>query len=133
MDKNYDFSCYVIKYGVESINGLIYLKDFLKDSHNILVPLVWNHQHWKPESVLGSAMLECRKDGIYMYGYLNNPECNELVKQLIIEKEVWISPFVTGVKYKGKNIVGGTIREVSLVIERIDPLDCYRPVLKGER
>lgn len=129
--ENCDFSCWVIKYERKTINDLTYKKDCLK-AGNTIVPLLWNHTHFSPGAVLGRALLEHRDDGVYVYGYFNDSERWQLAKRLCQNEVMWISPFVTGVKYKGKNVVHGRISEVSLVFCRTDPDDDYRVIVKED-
>ena len=129
-----DFSCWVLKYDGRSIYGRIYQKDSLKNNDNILVPLCWDHIHYDPSSILGSALLEDRGDGIYVYCWLNNEDKKEDVMNLIRGKgTVSISPFVNSIKYDGHIITSGTIREVSLVVSRIDDNELYYPVINKEK
>lgn len=128
--ENYDFSCWVIKYNYISVNNFIYQKDCLKFEGEYIVPLVWNYQNWKPDSVLGTALLEHRDDGVYAYCKFNDSESGKLAKQVLIDNNIWLGPYVTGVKIKNKYVTHGVIRSVSLILDRVDPDDCYRPVLK---
>ena len=136
MNDKYDFSCWVIKYNRISINGKSYQKDSLKNNDGMTtVPLLWNHDHSGSASVLGRALLENRDDGIYVYCTLFDGPCRETVMELLQDKGLLsISPFITQVAYIGDYIVHGFIREVSLVLERVDPDESYYPVLtKGEK
>lgn len=129
--EDYDFSCWVIKYGCVSIMGKIYKKDSLKSSDGIRVPLIWNHIHEDPVMVLGHAFLENRDEGIYVYGKLTNESNKELIKQIIRDRgKVSMSPYINRVKCDGKYITDGLIREVSFVEARVDPDESYYPVLK---
>lgn len=128
--ENYDFSCWVIKYNYISVNNFIYQKDCLKFEGEYIVPLVWNYQNWKPDSVLGTALLEHRDDGVYAYCKFNDSESGKLAKQVLIDNNIWLGPYVTGVKIKNKYVTHGVIRSVSLILDRVDQDDCYRPVLK---
>lgn len=131
MFKDYDFSCWVIKYGTTSINGSTYRKDSLKDNDGILVPLCWNHQHYDVNSILGHAWLEHREEGIYVYCKLLDKPEKAVVAELIRDRgSVSISPCINRVKKVGKYITGGFIREVSLVPVRIDPDEAYYPVIR---
>lgn len=128
---NCDFEGWVIKYGVKSINGRIYQKDsILCDAKTKIVPLVWSHRHCDPEDMLGYALIENRDEGIYTYCKLI--ECierSDIVRQLINTRgSVSFSPFITQAKFDGDYIVGGNIREVSLVLTRVDPDEAYYPV-----
>lgn len=136
MMDTYDFSCWVIKYDRVSVRGLIYQKDSLKNNDNIVVPLCWNHDHYSSNNVLGSVLLEHREgEGIYAYCTLwdNRPIFKENVIKLLRDKgSVALSPFISRVKYDKNYVTSGVIQEVSLVPERIDPDECYYPVLKEE-
>lgn len=120
---HYNFSCYVVKYGRESINGLIYQKDSLKSCDGVKVPLLWNHTHNDNSAILGSAFLKNLDDGVYAYGIIRDGFDKGLLESL------YISPFVKNVKYDKKYITHGEIGEVSLVCDRVDPDNSYRPVM----
>lgn len=131
--EHYDFSCWVIKYGCISILGKTYQKDSLKSSDGLIVPLLWQHQHNDPMLVLGHALLENRDEGIYAYCTLSDNPTNEITIQLIRDRgSVSLSPFITQVKTDEKSITHGMIREVSLVLARIDPDESYYPVMKSD-
>lgn len=128
--KHYDFGCWVIKYDCVSILGKRYRKDSLNNNDGVVVPLLWNHEHSDPTSVLGLALLENRGDGIYVYCTLFDTPHRKTVEELLQNKGLLsISPFITGVDYLGDYIVNGFIREVSLVRERVDPDESYYPIL----
>lgn len=129
--ENYDFSCWVIKYGRKSVDNLIYQKDCLKFEGKLMVPLVWNYQNWTPDSVLGMAILEHRDEGVYAYCKFNESENGTVAKQLIEVDTLWLGPYVTRVKIDNGYVTQGLIRSVSLIIDRVDPDDCYKPVLRN--
>lgn len=132
-ETNYDFSCWVIKYDGTKIYGRVYQKDSLKNEDNMIVPLLWNHIHDDPSMVLGSAILKHRDDGIYAYCTLHDIPVKEDAIKLIKDRgSVALSPFVNQLKYDGNIITHGIIREVSLVLERVDQNELYYPVLKEE-
>lgn len=80
---NYDFSCWVVKYDPVRIPGRIYQKDSLKFMDGKTVPLLWSHDHENMDSVLGTALLENRDEGIYMYGALCDTPYKEMIIQMI--------------------------------------------------
>lgn len=95
MREHYDFSCWVIKYNQPSINGRIYREDSLICNDGMIVPLLWNHQHNSPDSVLGSALLEKRDAGIYAYCTFFNNSNKEIAASLILDRgSVSLSPYV---------------------------------------
>lgn len=129
--EHYDFSCWVVKYGCISINGKTYRKDSLSNSDGRLVPLLWCHNHSDPEFVIGCALLENRKDGIFAYGIVNDTPYKEVIVEAIRNRgSLSISPFITHVKTDEKSILHGVIQEVSLVLSRVDPDESYHPVLR---
>lgn len=129
--KNYDFSCYVVKYDTVSINRKRYQKDSLAINNGKVVPLLWNHNHFDPTSVLGWALLENRDDGLYTYCKLIDSENAKIAKEFIRDKGfVSVSPYVANVAYLGNYIVCGSIKEVSLVYDRVDRDEAYYPELR---
>lgn len=131
---DYDFSCWVVKYDGSRVHGRIYQKDSLKNNDNIFVPLCWNHNHFDSNNVLGTALLEHRDgDGVYAYCRLNDgPYLENIIKLLKDRGMLALSPFVNQIKYNGNIIMCGSIREVSLVPERVDKNELYYPVLKED-
>ena len=131
--EKYDFSCCVISYGRKSSNNRIYKNNCLKDNDGVIVPLIWNHHHNDLESILGTASLENRDEGIYAYCTLYNIPIKEIVVQMIQDRgSVSLSPFITHVEYDTKYITHGMIKEVSLVSARIDQDEIYYPVMGQE-
>lgn len=130
MIQDYDFSCYVIKFEKVSINRRKYKKDSIQNENHSTVPLINNHQHFDPGSVVGRAVLEMRDDGIFVYGTLTDTPYKKVIIDLINDGELYLSPFINKVKMDSEYITNGIISEVSLVLARIDPDDCYKPILK---
>lgn len=131
--EKYDFSCWVIKYGRVSINEKTYQKDSLKNSDDTIVPLCWNHDHYRPDSVLGNVLLENRDEGIYAYCALHDISIKEDVIRILQDRgSVSLSPFINKVKIEGNYITSGIIREVSLVLARVDPDEAYYPIMREE-
>ena len=129
-NENHDFGCWVIKYDHSNHNGRYYREGSLKDNDGSIVPLVWNHEHDKPDMVLGHALLNHSKNGIYTYGTLTGPNV-EITKELLRDRgSVSLSPYIVKYEIEDNQIVGGIIREVSLVPVRIDQNEIYYPVLK---
>jgi uncharacterized protein (UPF0297 family) len=86
------------------------------------VPLVWQHLHSEPANVLGHTELENREEGVYVYAYLNDSEEAVKAKELIMHKDIKsLSIFANQLVEKAKNVLHGTIREVSLVLSGANP------------
>lgn len=131
MKEHFDFSCWVIKYSISSVRGMTYQRDSLKSSDGAIVPLLWNHNHVDSESLMGHALLEHREDGVYAYCTVNEFPVKEYVTQLIRDKgSVSLSPYITQAKFNEKLISHGIIKEVSLVLARVDPDEAYYPTMK---
>lgn len=125
--KHCNFTAWVIKYGTSSINGRTYKKGSFGTAHGMIVRM---HDRTNPDAVLGYALLENRYEGIYAYCKLTDMHLfkNEVETLINTKGSVALSPFITQVKFDDEYIVGGIIREVSLVLARIDPDEAYYPV-----
>ena len=117
-----DFSGYATKAGLTCSDGRVIMPDAFKGNHGQTVPLVWSHDRSKPDNVLGHVKLDNRDDGVYAFAYFNETPQGVVSKQLVEHKDiVSLSIFATNVIEKGKNVVHGVIREVSLVMSGANP------------
>lgn len=118
----FDCSGYATKSNVKCSDGRVIMKDAFKEYDGRTVPLVWNHQHDDPLSVLGHAMLENRDDGLYAYCKFNNTESGRSAKILVESGDVSaLSIYANQLKQRGANVLHGAIREVSLVLAGANP------------
>ena len=84
--------------------------------------MVWNHQHNDPNNVLGHALLENRKEGVYAYCTFNKNESGQTAKELVDNGDVTaLSIYANRLKQQGGNVLHGAIREVSLVLAGANP------------
>ena len=122
-DKNkYDFSGYATKVGLKCSDGRTILQDAFQDSDGKTVPLVWQHLHNDPSNILGHARLENRKDGVYAYCSLNGSPAAQDAKEAVKHGDISaLSIYANSLIEKGKNVIHGAIREVSLVIAGANP------------
>ena len=99
------------------------MEDAFKDNDGQVVPLVWNHQHNDPLNVLGHALLENRKGGMYSYCTFNDTESGQAAKQLVEHGDVKaLSIYANQLKQQPNgNVFHGAIREVSLVLAGANP------------
>lgn len=131
MNTDYNFSGWIIKYGKNSINGLIYKQDSLLSNDGKIVPLLWNHQHQHSNCVFGRAYIEHREEGVYVYCTLFDTPYSKFVEEMVRDgNAVYLSMYITRVKYSEKFITQGCIQEISLTPMRIDPDGDYRPMWK---
>jgi hypothetical protein len=79
-------------------------------------------QHDEPENVLGHAILENRKDGVYGYGFFNDTGQAKHAKTLVEHKDITsLSIYANQLTEKAKQVLHGFIREVSLVLSGANP------------
>ena len=122
MGKNYDFSGYATRNDLLCSDGRTIRRNAFRDNDGKTVPLVWNHQHNDPDNVLGHALLENREDGVYAYCEFNDTESGQQAKKLVQHGDVRsLSIYANKLKQVGKDVVHGTIRELSLVLAGANP------------
>lgn len=117
-----DFEGYVTKNDIRCMDGRIIRKDAFKENDRMTVPLVWQHRHDSPENVLGHMELENREDGVYGYGFFNNTEIANTAKELVNNRDIRnMSIYANHLVEKDKNVLHGSIKEVSLVLAGANP------------
>ncbi len=123
MDLKYDFSGWATRNDLVCADGRTIRKDAFKHCDGHSVPLVWNHQHNDPANILGHALLENRKDGVYAYGFFNSTESGQAAKALVQHGDVEsLSIYANGLRQtSGKDVMHGDIRELSLVVAGANP------------
>ena len=120
--QKYDFSGYATKVGLKCSDGRTIMQDAFADADGKVVPLVYQHMHNDPKNILGHAVLENRKDGVYAYCSLNDTESGKTAKALVKHGDITaLSIYANSLVEKGKNVVHGIIREVSIVIAGANP------------
>lgn len=118
----YDFSGWATKNNLKCSDGRTIMKDAFKHNDGARVPLVWNHQHNKPDEVLGHADLENRPEGVYAYCSFNDSEAGKTAKLLVQHGDVnALSIYANGLKQQMGNVIHGNIRELSLVLAGANP------------
>lgn len=120
--KQFDFSGWATRNNLKCSDGRTIMKDAFKDNDGQVVPLVWNHQHNDSLNVLGHALLENRKDGVYAYCTFNDTDAGRNAKLLVEHGDVSaLSIYANQLKQMGANVLHGAIREVSLVLAGANP------------
>lgn len=113
----YDFGGWATKNDLRCSDGRIIRRDAFKDNDGQTVPLVWNHQHNEVNNVLGHAVLENRKEGVYAYCSFNETEQGLIAKDLVRHGDIKaLSIYANQLKQQGPDVIHGMIREVSLVL-----------------
>ena len=120
--KKFDFSGYATRVDLKCSDGAIIREDAFKHQNGETVPLVWQHLHNGPENILGHAMLEHRKDGVYAYASFNDSEQGRNAKELVRHGDVKaLSIYANKLVRRGVDVLHGAIREVSLVLSGANP------------
>lgn len=129
---NYDFSGWATKANVKCSDGRTISPDAFKHNDGATVPLVWNHQHYDPNEILGHAVLEHREgEGIYAYGKFNDTESGQTAKLLVQHGDInGLSIFANQLKENLKYVIHGNIRELSLVLATANPEAYIENVIK---
>ena len=129
--KNYDFAGWATRNDIVCSDGRIIRRDAFKDNDGQKVPLVYNHKHDDVNSILGHAILENRKDGVYAYGFLNQTPAGKAAR-IVLENDdvVALSIYANKLQQNGPNVLHGAIREVSLVLAGANPGAYIESVVK---
>lgn len=117
-----DFSGYATKAGLKCSDGRTIMPEAFQHMDGKRVPLVWQHGHNAPENVLGHAILEGRKDGVYAYAYFNETPAAKSAKALVEHQDITaLSIYANQLVERSKQVFHGIIREVSLVLSGANP------------
>ena len=122
MGVNYDFSGYVTKNDLKCSDGRTIRKGAFKGCDGKKVPLVYQHQHFDIDNVLGHMILEEREDGVYGKGYFNDTEKALKAKAQVNHGDLThLSIYANQLKQDHGDVLHGVIREVSLVLAGANP------------
>lgn len=117
-----DFAGYATRYNVHCSDGRTIRNGSFDWQDGEVVPLVWSHDHKTLGNVLGHALLEKRKDGMYAYGYFNDTTNGVNARTLVEHGDITkLSINATGLKQTRTSamtadVTHGTIKELSLVL-----------------
>lgn len=120
--KEWDFSGYASRNDIRCADGRVIRKGAFQEQDGAKVPLVYMHDHDNLDNVIGHAVMECRPDGLYCYGKFNDSPKGQLAKSQVYNGDldslsIWANDLVE----RGKNVVHGVIREISLVLSGANP------------
>lgn len=117
-----DFKGWATKFGILCADGRIIQHGAFDDIDGAKVPLVYNHDHGNINSVLGHAYMECRKDGVYAYGYFNDSEAGQIAKDAVMHGDMdSLSIWANHLQQRGPYVQHGEIKELSLVLAGANP------------
>ena len=120
---NYDFAGWATRSNQLCADGRTIMPDAFKHNDGQIVPLIWNHQHDDPLSVLGKALLHCVDGDVYTYCSFNDTESGNVARELVQHGDVCsLSICANQLKQTpDRNVMHGMIREVSLVVAGANP------------
>lgn len=122
MAETIDFSGWATRNNLRCSDGRVIRKNAFKDNDGAVVPLIWQHNHDKPEATIGHAYLENREEGVYAYCSLNNSEGGIAAREAVAHGDIdSLSIYANGLKQQGDDVIHGNIREVSLVLHGANP------------
>jgi hypothetical protein len=117
-----DFGGWATKAGLKCSDGRVIMRGAFEHMDGLQVPLVWQHSHGDASNVLGHAILEHRDDGVYAYAFFNGTDKGKNAKELVQHGDIKsLSIYANNLVEKGKNVIHGMIREVSLVLAGANP------------
>lgn len=124
-----DFSGWATRAGLKCTDGRTIMEDAFKGQDQMKVPLVWQHGHKDAENVLGHAILENRKGGVWCNAYFNGTPKAQHAKEMVKHQDVtMMSIWANDLIERSKRVLHGAIREVSLVISGANPGALIDPV-----
>lgn len=122
MAKQWDFKGWATRHNVLCSDGRTIKEGAFHSDNNKTVPLVWNHNHNDADNVLGHALLEYRKEGVYAYGKFNSTEQGQNAKELVKNGDITsLSIYANKLKQNKGDVIHGQIRELSLVLAGANP------------
>lgn len=122
MKRTPDFEGWVAKYGVECDDRTVMHSGAFAKQNGTKVPLVYQHDHKDPNSVVGHSFLFEKPEGVWAESYLNGTGNAKTVAECVRHGDLdSYSIFANKLTRSGNNIMHGVIREVSLVLSGADP------------
>ena len=116
-NSNYDFCGWATKANIKCSDGRVIMKDAFKHNDGQIVPLIYNHDHNNPDSVLGHALLENRNEGVYAYCKFNDTANGQTSKLLVQHGDITsLSIYANQLQENMGYVSHGNIRELSLVL-----------------
>ena len=130
---NFDYDCsgWATKANTKCYDGLTIAEDAFKGCSGQTVPMVYNHDHSSLDNVIGHALLENRKGGVYAYAKFNNTPTGQTAKKCVENGDLnAFSIWANGLQKSGQVVKHGVIRELSLVLAGCNPGALIQEVVK---
>lgn len=130
---NFDYDCsgWATKANTKCYDGLTIAEDAFKGCSGQTVPMVYNHDHSSLDNVIGHALLENRKGGVYAYAKFNDTPTGRTAKKCVENGDLnAFSIWANGLQKAGQVVKHGVIRELSLVLAGCNPGALIQEVVK---
>lgn len=130
---NFDYDCsgWATKANTKCYDGLTIAEDAFKGCSGQTVPMVYNHDHSSLDNVIGHALLENRKGGVYAYAKFNDTPTGQTAKKCVENGDLnAFSIWANGLQKSGQVVKHGVIRELSLVLAGCNPGALIQEVVK---
>lgn len=130
---NFDYDCsgWATKANTKCYDGLTIAEDAFKGCSGQTVPMVYNHDHSSLDNVIGHALLENRKGGVYAYAKFNDTPTGQMAKKCVENGDLnAFSIWANGLQKAGQVVKHGVIRELSLVLAGCNPGALIQEVVK---
>ena len=130
---NFDYDCsgWATKANTKCYDGLTIAEDAFKGCSGQTVPMVYNHDHSSLVNVIGHALLENRKGGVYAYAKFNDTPTGQTAKKCVENGDLnAFSIWANGLQKAGQVVKHGVIRELSLVLAGCNPGALIQEVVK---
>ena len=130
---NFDYDCsgWATKANTKCYDGLTIAEDAFKGCSGQTVPMVYNHDHSNLDNVIGHALLENRKGGVYAYAKFNDTPTGQTAKKCVENGDLnAFSIWANGLQKAGQVVKHGVIRELSLVLAGCNPGALIQEVVK---
>lgn len=122
---DYDFGGWATRNNLRCSDGRIIRQNAFIENDGQTVPLVWNHDHSAEtglQNVLGHALLENRKEGVYAYCKLNDSKEADDARIRLKHGDIEaLSIYANHLKSEGSNVMHGCIKEVSICLAGANP------------
>lgn len=130
---NFDYDCsgWATKANTKCYDGLTIAEDAFKGCSGQTVPMVYNHDHSSLDNVIGHALLENRKGGVYAYAKFNDTRTGQTAKKCVENGDLnAFSIWANGLQKAGQVVKHGVILELSLVLAGCNPGALIQEVVK---
>ena len=88
MEKKYDFAGWATRADMRCSDGRLIAKDAFAHQDGAKVPIVWNHNHATPDTVLGYGILHSQDGSMRVECYFNDTDSGINAKKLVLHGDI---------------------------------------------